>query len=92
MRFPVLVLTSVLAVSGHADGLTAQTAQAGARVVQASVPAEEPRPVEEETAGGSRPNAAVWIAIGVVIGLVIMISAISDSGVGFPDTAPPGSP
>lgn len=92
MRLLPFVLALGLAVSGPPGGVHAQSAPGGARVVEASVPAETQEPVIAEPAGGSRPNAAVWIAIGVVIGLVILISAISDSGLGFPDTAPPGSP
>ena len=92
MRVAPFVLALVLSVSGPPGGAYAQSASGGAPAVQASAPAEAPKSAAEEPAGGSKPNAAVWIAIGVVIGLVILIGAISDSGVGFPDTAPPGSP
>ena len=88
MRFLPFVLARVLAAFGPVGGAYPQTAPTGARVEQTSAPVERARPVEEEPAGGSKPNAAVWIAIGVVVGLLILITAISDSGVGFPDTAP----
>ena len=88
MRFLPFVLALVLAAFGPVGGAFAQAAPTGARVEQATAPVDQARPVEAEPAGGSKPNAAVWIGIGVVLGLLILITAISDSGVGFPDTAP----
>jgi hypothetical protein len=60
-------------------------------VEQATAPVDQARPVEAEPAGGSKPNAAVWIAIGVVVGLLILITAINDSGVGLVTPVPPGA-
>lgn len=88
MRLTSVILAFLLAVYGPSGGAYAQSGAAGAQVVQTSVPADGPAAAEEEPAGGSAPHPAVWIAIGVVVGLVILIAAISEGGVGFPDTDP----
>ena len=91
MRFLPFVLALVLAAFAPVGGAFAQTAPTGARVEQATAPVDQARPVEAEPAGGSKPNAVVWIAIGVVVGLLILITAINDSGVGLVTPVPPGA-
>ena len=91
MRFLPFVLALVLAAFGPVGGAFAQAAPTGARVEQTSVRVDQARPVEEEPAGGSKPNAAVWIAIGVVLGLLILITTINESGVGLVTPVPPGA-
>jgi hypothetical protein len=91
MRFLPFVLALVLAAFAPVGGAFAQTARRGAQVEQATAPVDQARPVEAEAAGGSKPNAAVWIAIGVVVGLLILITAINDSGVGLVTPVPPGA-
>ncbi len=91
MRFLPFVLALVLAAFAPVGGAFAQTARTGARVEQATAPVDQARPVEAEPAGGSKPNAVVWIAIGVVVGLLILITAINDSGVGLVTPVPPGA-
>ncbi len=87
MRISPLILAVLLAVSGPFGGARAQPGAVAGQVVQTSAPAPEP-PAADEERPGSRPHPAVWIAIGVAIGLVVLIAAISDGGVGFPDTSP----
>jgi len=59
-------------------------AQAGAETASVAVDPDAPR-------GGSSMPAAGWVAIGVVVGLAILVLAISESGPGFPDTSPSGN-
>lgn len=78
MKMSCLVLSAALAA---ASPLLAQSTAAPEAGQPVAVEAESPP-------GGSKTHPAVFIGLGVVIGILVIIAALDGSSPGIPDTSP----